>query len=112
MEETSAGCCVTVFYVLSVVVVGTVVTRERRDVWATLACSAANCIRAYVYKQKGKLQSKRNKRVVLSHKNLEVPAAVNNGHQAPILIARREFVPPSSSNPGAFLTFTAEVGII
>ena len=43
---------------------------------------------------------------------LEVPAAVNNGHQAPILIARRDFVPPSSSNPGAFLTFTAEVGII
>ena len=44
VEETSAGCCVTVFYVLSVVVVGTVVTRERRDVGATLACSAANCI--------------------------------------------------------------------
>ena len=75
MKETSAGCCVTVFYVLSVVVVGTVVTRERRDVWVTLACSAANCIRAYVYKQKRKLQSKRNKRVVLSHKNLKVPAA-------------------------------------
>ena len=45
VEETSARCCVTVFNVLSVVVVGTVVTRERRDAWATLACSAANCIR-------------------------------------------------------------------
>ena len=44
VEEPSARCCVTVFDVLSVVVVGTVVTRERRDVWATLACSAANCI--------------------------------------------------------------------
>ena len=44
VEETSAGCCVTIFDVLSVVVVGTVVTRERRDAWATLACSAANCI--------------------------------------------------------------------
>ena len=51
VEETSAGCCVTVFYVLSVVVVGTVVTRERRDGWATLACSAANCIRMYVNKK-------------------------------------------------------------
>ena len=44
VEETSAGCCVTIFDVLSVVVVGTVVTRERRDAWATLACSAANCM--------------------------------------------------------------------
>ena len=75
MKETSAGCCVTVFYVLSVVVVGTVVTRERRDAGATLACSAANCICAYVYKQKGKLQSKRNKRVVLSYKNVKVTAS-------------------------------------
>ena len=41
VKETSAGRCVTVFDVLSVVVVGTVVTRERRDAWATLACSAA-----------------------------------------------------------------------
>ena len=49
VKETSAGCCVTVFDVLSVVVVGTVVTRERRDVWATLTCSAANCIvRMYI----------------------------------------------------------------
>ncbi|KAK7688294.1 hypothetical protein QCA50_008665 [Cerrena zonata] len=40
---------------------------------------------------------------------LEVPAAVNNGHQAPILIARREFVPPSTSNPEASLTFTAQI---
>ena len=48
VEETSAGCCVTVFYVLSIVVVVTVVTQERRDAWATLACSAANCIRVYV----------------------------------------------------------------
>ena len=45
MEESSAWCCVTVFDVLSVVVVGTVVTRERRGVGATLACSAADCIR-------------------------------------------------------------------
>ena len=44
VKETSAGCCVTVFDVLSVVVVGMVVTREGRDVGATLACSAANCI--------------------------------------------------------------------
>ena len=74
VEETSAGCCVTVFDVLSVVVVGTVVTRERRDAGATLACSAANCIRVYVNKKR-KLQSKRDKRVVLSYKNLKVPAA-------------------------------------
>ena len=71
MKETSAGCCVTVFYFLSVVVVGTVVTRERRDVGAMLACSAANCIRV----EKSKLQSKRNKQVVFSYKNLKVPAA-------------------------------------
>ena len=71
VKETSAGCCVAIFDVLSVVVVGTVVTRERRDAWATLACSAANCIRV----EKSKLQSKRNKRVVLSYKNLKVPAA-------------------------------------
>ena len=47
VEEPSAGCCVTVFDVLSVVVVGTVVTRERRDAWATLACSTATCICVY-----------------------------------------------------------------
>ena len=74
MKETSARCCVAVFDVLSVVVVGTVVTRERRDAWATLACSAANCI-SCVYLTKRKLQSKRDKRVVLSYKNLKVPAA-------------------------------------
>ena len=44
VEEPSTGCCVTIFDVLSVVVVGTVVTRKRRDAWATLACSAANRI--------------------------------------------------------------------
>ena len=44
VKESSAGCGVTVFEVLSVVVVGTVVTQERRDVGATLVCSAANCI--------------------------------------------------------------------
>ena len=41
VKETSAGRSVTIFYVLSVVVVGTVVTRERRDVGATLVYSAA-----------------------------------------------------------------------
>ena len=44
VEEPSAWCCVTVLDVLSVVVVGTVVTQERRDVGATLACSATNCV--------------------------------------------------------------------
>ena len=48
VEESSAQCCVTVFDVLRVVVVGTVVTWERCDAWATLACSTANCIRVYV----------------------------------------------------------------
>ncbi|KAK7688289.1 hypothetical protein QCA50_008659 [Cerrena zonata] len=40
---------------------------------------------------------------------LEVPAGLNNGHQPPILIARREFAPPSTSNPDASLTFTAQI---
>ena len=51
VEESSAWCCVTVLEVLSVVVVGTVVTRERRDAWVTLACSAANDIRVYKNKE-------------------------------------------------------------
>ena len=39
-----------------------------------LIYSVTNCIRAYV-KQEKKLQSKRDKRVVFSYKNLKVPAA-------------------------------------
>ena len=74
VEESSARCCVTVLDVLSVVVVGTVVTWKRRDVGVTLACSAANCIRVYVNKKR-KLQSKRNKQVVLSYKNVEITAS-------------------------------------
>ena len=45
VEESSTRCSVTIFDVLSVVVVGTVVTRKRRDVGATLVYSTASCIR-------------------------------------------------------------------
>ena len=63
VEEASAGRGVTVFDVLSVVVVGTIVTRERRDVGATLACSAANCIR--VCKKKGNYSPSRTRGLCL-----------------------------------------------
>ena len=69
MKETSAGCCVTVFYVLSVVVVGTVVTRVRRDVGATLMRSVANCIRVC------KLQSYGNQGSLFTLKDTKVASS-------------------------------------
>ncbi|KAJ7590253.1 hypothetical protein C8J56DRAFT_937202 [Mycena floridula] len=41
--------------------------------------------------------------------SLVVPSNVNNGHEPPIVLARRTFTPPSVSNPGAFDTFSAQI---